>query len=408
MRTKLPKVFAISFGHAVEHWHFTALALVVPFIAKEFGLNYFQSGLIISFASLMAASLNIPSSVAVDVLGTRRLFMMGALLIPALGYLTVGFAPTYLWVFPSLALLGFGASFWHSPSMSLLSSLYPQRKGFALSAHELGANSGDFLTPLILTAMIAAMGWRTTTQFMAIPAFIMAAALFLIIRDSDAGYGKGMALRAYGTAVRAMVRDRQVVAMAGVSALRTVGQVVLVTFLPLYLARELNFSSTQLGIYVSSLTVASFFSAPLAGWLSDRIGRGPVLVAGLFAAGACVALLGLAPVGLAFQIMLFMIGVFLYSIRPVIFATAFDVTPKELGGSLVGLLFTANLACSTLGAALAGLVADAWSIRVIFYFAALALVLGAVLTIVAYPARQHRAQVEPLPVSSGQEAPAKA
>ena len=61
-----------------------------------------------------------------------------------------------------------------------------------------------------------------------------------------------------------------------------------------------------------------------------------MLITGLFAGAACVLLLTLAPIGLPFQMTLFAIGVFLYSIRPVIFAAAFDVTPRGLGGSLVG------------------------------------------------------------------------
>lgn len=406
MRGKLPKALAISLGHAVEHWHATALILLVPFIAHEFNLSYFESGLIISFSNFIAASLNLPNSIAVDVFGRQRLFMTTALAVPAMGYFLLGFAPSYGWIFPCIVFLGFGASCWHPSSMSLLSSLYPERKGFALSSHELGANSGDFLTPIIFTVMIAAFSWRLAAHYMIVPGLAMACLLLVLIRDQNASYGKGMPLHAYGGAVKAMMKNRLVLGMAGVSAMRTMSQVVLVAFLPLYLTREIHLSATQLGIYISSLTVASFFSAPLAGWLSDRIGRGPVLITGLFAGAACVLLLTLAPIGLPFQMTLFAIGVFLYSIRPVIFAAAFDVTPRELGGSLVGLLFTANFACSTLAASLAGWVADVWSISVIFYFGAISLIGGAILTILVLSvSRRKAAESYPYAITSGRPTP---
>jgi MFS family permease len=115
--------------------------------------------------------------------------------------------------------------------------------------------------------------------------------------------------------------------------------------------------------------------------MSDRFGRKPVMVFGLLAAGAVMVALTPLRAGLLFLVALFGIGLFLFSMRPVIFAYLADIVPPELGATSVGVLFTANMAFSALAPVVAGLVSDHFGLEAAFLVAGAMLVLSGLLAL---------------------------
>jgi multidrug resistance protein len=68
-------------------------------------------------------------------------------------------------------------------------------------------------------------------------------------------------------------------------------------FLPslTYMADRLNASDAQIGLLQASFSIAQFALAPFWGWLSDRIGRRPVMLCSIAGTGLSYLLFGLAP-----------------------------------------------------------------------------------------------------------------
>jgi MFS family permease len=64
------------------------------------------------------------------------------------------------------------------------------------------------------------------------------------------------------------------------------------------------------------------------------------------------------------------LGFFLYATRPVIQAWLLETTPKNMGGSSIGVLFGAQAAGGALGPLLGGMVADAHGLLATFYLLA--------------------------------------
>jgi MFS transporter, FSR family, fosmidomycin resistance protein len=64
------------------------------------------------------------------------------------------------------------------------------------------------------------------------------------------------------------------------------------------------------------------------------------------------------------------LGFFLYAVRPVIWAWVLDLSPKELGGSMVSFFSGSQSLLSSLSPLICGFIADRWGILTAFYFLA--------------------------------------
>jgi sugar phosphate permease len=71
-----------------------------------------------------------------------------------------------------------------------------------------------------------------------------------------------------------------------------------------------------------------------------------------------------------------LLGFFLYANRPVIQAWMLEATPKNMGGSSIGILFGAQAVGAAIGPLLAGLVADRQGLPSTFYFLAATIVIA--------------------------------
>jgi MFS family permease len=118
------------------------------------------------------------------------------------------------------------------------------------------------------------------------------------------------------------------------------------------------------------LQIAGLIAGPIAGHLSDKIGRQKVVLSSMLLTG--VTIIGMVFAGQSFLFILFvaLVGFFLYAMRPVMQAWAVENTPKRLAGTGVGLQFTILSIGGSIGPALFGLIADTWNVYTAFYFLA--------------------------------------
>ena len=65
-------LFVIAGSHASLHWCVTILFVLLPFIKDELGLDYTQTGFLVTIVQLAAFVANIPSGIIVDVTGRRH------------------------------------------------------------------------------------------------------------------------------------------------------------------------------------------------------------------------------------------------------------------------------------------------------------------------------------------------
>ena len=372
------EMWLITLGHSLTHWYPATFYLILPIIGKELGLSYSQIGLIMTCQYIAGAVANIPGGVLVDTVGRKGVLMATSLFWVGFPYLLMGFTHSYLMLLGCVALVGFGNSLWHPTAIPTLARRFPERKGLVLSLHGMGGNVGDAIAPIVVGALLAVLSWREVVILNVVPGVVIALLLFVFLGTLKLGGGKreatrepgAQSLREYFRGVPALFRNRGLILLSTSSAFRSMTQNALLTFLPVYLAYEMGYSPFWVGACMFALQTAGFAAAPVAGHLSDRMGRKSVMMTSMAMTAVVLVFMALAGKSLAFVFFVAVLGFFLYAIRPVLQAWLLESTPKNMGGTSIGVLFGAQALGSSIGPLLGGLVADSYGLTATFAFLA--------------------------------------
>jgi len=383
----------VSLGHGATHWVAATFYILLPAIGSAFELNYSEIGLLVTAFHASAVAANFGSGALVDLAGRRVVFQVLALVVGGLalaGFAVVGSAVALALL---VAVIGATNNLWHPAAISYLSARLPARRGYALSMHALGANLGDAVAPLAAGALLVALSWRGTAAVNALPAFAAALALAATLLPVERGAGsagrRGLSGREYLAGLAAMARDRAMLGLCLMSGFRAMTQTGLLTFLPLYVAHVVGLGPLWVGLTLSVMQVGGLIAGPLAGAWSDRVGRRPVVLAGLALTTAMLLGLSLVGSGALFVAGVAVLGFALYAVRPVVHSWAMDLTPPALGGSATSMLFGVQAILAALAPLIGGMIADRWGLDAVFYFLALTVFIANVMVFALPRDRPH-------------------
>jgi AAHS family 3-hydroxyphenylpropionic acid transporter len=262
------------------------------------------------------------------------------------------------------------------------------------------------IVALVGSGLILNYGWRWVVVLFGIPAVIVALAILLLVRESgvdrDAAEAHGSLVDAFRTILRD--RDHRWIYLTSVlgGGGRGLGVVNLFAFAYLLTVVKLDRATTD-----SMYRVLIVLSVPMpliAGWLSDRLGRRPIII-GVYIGGA-VAFAAFLLAGTSIPLLwvgIVLMGLFSFAESPQLQALLADVAPPAIRDASFALYFTLAFGVGSLWLALYGLVIEPTvlgeqaGLPVVFGLMAVAFVLAAVATI---PIREP-AQLAPGPVDAG-------
>jgi sugar phosphate permease len=371
-------VWLISAGHAFTHWYTATFYLLLPLIGKELGLSYTEIGLIMTTQHVVGAISNLPGGMVVDMVGKKGYLMATSLFWVGFPYALMSLTHNYWMLLLCVTLVGIGNNLWHPAAITTLAYRYPDRKGLVISVHGMGGNVADGVAPLVVGALLAWYSWRTVVVINVVPGLVMAAMILIMLgaftmgssHDHVNAGGQSRSARDYLKDVVRLLRNRALMLVSIGSAFRTMTQTGLLTFLPVYLAYELNYSPFVVGICMSAMQVAGFAASPIGGHLSDKMGRKRIVMSSMVLTCVMIVFMALAGRSVTFVVFIALVGFFLYAMRPVLQAWAVEATPRELAGSGVGLQFGIQHIGASIAPALFGMIADAYDIYTAFYFLA--------------------------------------
>ncbi|MEO7743156.1 MAG: MFS transporter [Usitatibacter sp.] len=379
------ELWLITLGHALTHWYPSTFYLLLPIIGRELGLSYSQIGLIMTCQYVAGAVANVPGGVIVDTVGRKGVLMAISLFWVGFPYLLMGFSHGYLMLLGCVALVGFGNSLWHPTAIPTLARRYPDRKGLVLSIHGMGGNAGDALAPLAVGVLLTWLTWREVVILNVMPGLAMSLLLLMMLGTMTLGSkasegakddGKVQSLGDYFRGVPALFRNRSLVVLTMSSAFRSMTQNALLTFLPVYLAYEMGYSPLWVGAGMFALQAAGFAASPIAGHLSDTMGRRSILMTSMGMTAVVLVFMAFAGKSHAFIVFIAILGFFLYAIRPVLQAWILETTPKNMGGTSIGILFGAQALGASVAPLIAGIIADRHGLMATFWFLAVTIIIA--------------------------------
>jgi len=381
-------LWLLSIAHAVNHAQAVVLPLIYLKITDDFHVGVDTIAFLAAGGAFAAGIVQLSFASLTRLVSRRRLLGAGGLLFGS-GFVAQAFTSG----FPTFALANvlssIGGSPQHPVGNGLLAEQFPaERRGFAISAHIAGGNVGTVVVALLGAPIILAFGWRGAAIVFGIPAIVIAIAILLLVRERGTDRAAAKAGGSVRDAFRRIIGDRDLRWLYLTSILggggRGLGVVNL--FALIYLTKVLGLDESLSGAMYGALIVFSVPMPLVAGWLSDRIGRKPLIV-GVYLGGAvgfAVFLLsGSSLIGLWAGIVL--MGLFSFAESPQLQALLADIARPSIRDASFAVYFTLAFGVGSLWVALygaiIGAVGNAAGLPIVFALMGVTFVLAALGTL---------------------------
>jgi MFS family permease len=378
----------LSVAHAVNHAQAVVLPLIFLKVIDEFGVSVQTIAFLAAIGSFSSGIVQLSYAGLTRVVSRRRLLGAGGILFGG-GFAAQALAGSFMTFAIPNVLSRIGGSPQHPVGNGLLAEQFPpERRGFAISAHIAGGNVGTVIVALIGVPLIAAFGWRGASIAFGLPAIAIAIAILLFVRERGTDRMAAVAEGSVRSAFKRILRDRDLRWLYLTSVLggggRGLGVVNL--FALIYMTRVLGLGEATSGLMYGALIVFSVPMPLVAGWLSDRIGRKPLIV-GVYLGGALgfivFLLAGSSTVGLWVGIVL--MGLFSFAESPQLQALLADIAPPSTRDASYALYFTMAFGVGSLWTALYGQIIETAGepkgLPIVFLLMAATFVLAAVFTL---------------------------
>ncbi|MEO5695366.1 MAG: MFS transporter [Usitatibacter sp.] len=326
-----------------------APAVITRELSLDFNLTAAALGNLSAFYFYTYVAVQIPTGLAADRWGPRRLLTAGALLT-TIGTLVFAVAPTMAWASVGRLLVGAGSGVSFVSMLKLVTHWMPARlfafaSGVALVVGVVGAT----IAGAPLRVGVDAFGWRPVMVGAAVVSAIAAIAIWWLVRDdpqergyqsyypAGASHGESASI---ASQLRQVLSDRNpwllFVIPGGLSG-------IVLSFAGLwgvpFLESQYGFTSREAALIASGMLLVWSFSTVAYGPLSQRIGRRkPIFIAGVAAAMALWSIVVFVP-GLSRPVLLVTLagisiaaGTFVLT-----FAWAKESVPARLSGSATGI-----------------------------------------------------------------------
>jgi FSR family fosmidomycin resistance protein-like MFS transporter len=318
----------------------------------------------------------------------RPLLLAFALASSGLAYFMVGLAFSYFWILPGIAMIGVASAAWHPASVGSLSTRFPDRRGTTLALHGVGASIGDTISPLIIGALLLFVSWQTLMQYHLLPALVLAFILWRSLGSHFKDAGPRPTVKDYLSGIKEMLSQRSVLAIMFAGIFMSMGRLSILTFLPIYLAEDLNYSTLGLGFYLMLLYLMGMVSQPIMGVVSDKFGRKVVLLPAYAVLGLLYFLVPVTGNSFELGLVVGAMGMFFYGTSNIATAAVMDLSSSAIQGSTMSVQSVFRHIFTLPSPIIAGVLVTWKGIDAAFIYAGVLLLLGSlVIAAIKFPRR---------------------
>jgi FSR family fosmidomycin resistance protein-like MFS transporter len=378
-RTAFTVLAAVATGHLINDLLQSLLPAIYPILQRDFGLAFWQVGLI-TFANQATASLLQPF---VGHFFDKRPYaasLATGMSITFVGLLLLAWTPWYWSIVIAAAMVGIGSAVFHPEASRVARLASGTRHGFGQSLFQTGGNGGTALGPLLAAFIVLPFG-RPSVAGVAVVALVGIAILWKVghwhaARSAAPGVRQA-AGRTVATA-RVPLTERQLKFAMAILITLVISKAVylasMVNFYMFFLIDKFGVSIQSAQLHLFAFLAASALGTFAGGPIGDRVGRKVVI---------WVSILGVLPFTIALPyanlfwsaVLTVVIGLILSSAFSAILVYAQELVPGRVG-LVAGLFFGFSFGIGGLAAAGLGWLADVTSLQTVFRLCAFLPALG--------------------------------
>jgi sugar phosphate permease len=353
----------------------SAPAVMTNELMRDFGIAASQLGQFSAFYFYAYIAMQIPTGVLVDSWGARRLLIAGSLTAAA-GTCLFGLTSSYAVASVGRAIVGAATAVGWVVTLKIATHWFPRERFATLTGLGLMmGNVGALVAQVPLRLGVEAFGWRAVALGSAAFVLAVGAAAWAVVANDPAD--KGFQSHAPASLQRAHLTIGQILReFPNIFTYRNtwliflaqggfVGAMLSFTGLwgPAYLTRRFTLASTEAASVCSVMIVCWAAASPMAGFLSDKIGRRkPIYLGGALVAAAGWTTMFYAPLPLAAFTAVAAVTSFACGAVVLGFAFAKESVPIQFLGTISGAINVGNMLGPTLLQPAIGRVLDArWS-----------------------------------------------
>jgi MFS transporter, FSR family, fosmidomycin resistance protein len=378
----------LSVAHAVNHSFAVLLPLIFLAIIDEFAVGVGTVAILAAVGAFASGAVQLSYAELTRRVSRRRLLGVGGLLF-GLGFAVQALAVSFVTFAVPNIVARIGGSPQHPVGNGLLAEQFPpERRGFAISAHIAGGNMGTVVVAVIGVPMIAWIGWRGTSVVFGMAAALIAVLILWLVREHGTDRVAAVAGGSSRDALRRVIGDRDLRWLFLTSVLggggRGLGVVNL--FVLLYLTLVIGLDDATAGLMYGALIVFSVPMPLVAGWLSDRLGRKPLIIAAYLGGAIGFAVFILAGSSMVWLwVGIVLMGLFSFAESPQLQALLADISPPATRDASYALYFTLAFGVGSLWVALYGVIidtlGDAAGLPSVFVLMAISFIAAAIATL---------------------------
>jgi len=352
-----------TLGHFSHHL-LTALPVpLMPFIRDNFSLDYARSGLLLSVFSITYGLSQLPSGWLADRMGTRILMAIGICGVGLAGVL-IGFTSGYVMLLVLLGLMGLLGGGYHPSAPPTVSTTLPaENRGRAIGVHAIGGSAAYFIAPLIASATAAAWGWRSSFLVLAAPTLAFGLLLYLLMARRKPKREVASDSIEYKIVPRKAGNRRDLVAFMALSSTTTITVIAVMSFIPLFLVDHFGMSPASAALVIAIVYFTGIFANPVSGFLSDRLGRIPLLLTASLALLPVLFFMNSVPQGWGVNLLLVSIGIIIAMTQTSSESHIVGNMAEKNCSSVLGIYYFTNMAGAGILIPLLGALIDARGLR---------------------------------------------
>ncbi|MFF5210963.1 MFS transporter [Streptosporangium sp. NPDC000396] len=327
-------------GFAVNFWAWALLSPLGPRFKELLGLSASQQALLVAVPVIVGSLGRVPVGALTDRFGGRVMFPLisAATIVPVL-FIGVAGQDSFAGLLVGGFFLGIGGTVF-AVGVPFVSAWFPpERRGLAVGVFGMGMG-GTAISALTTVMLVRTGGSATPFLLTAVVLALYAVVAWFVLRDAP---GRTAPAQSIMTRLAAAVRLPITWQACLLYAIAFGGYVAFSVYLPVYLQSAYGLEQADAANRMAGFVILAVAMRPVGGWLSDRIGPVPILVAVFAVVALCAAVQAFTPPLMMLGTVAFLtMAAALGAGSGATFALVAAVAPADKVGSVTGLVGAAG------------------------------------------------------------------